>query len=138
MNLSPDITPEGAGSIVNNSIRFDRYLPGSTEDVYNAVYAVMVSEDGTVDFHYGDDGNAVGEVLVRDAPNTLVHTWSGPGLPVSTVTWMFELSRIRLLHESLVGEEAVEYAVCWHLTLDRLSGDTSDVDKLYQYYGHVA
>lgn len=138
MNLSPDITPEGAGSIVNNSIRFDRSLAGSVEEIFEAVYAIMVSQYGTVDFHYGDDGNATGEVLTKDVPRTLVHTWSGPGLPVSTVTWKCGEGSIRLLHEGVVGDEAVEYAVCWHLTLDRLSGDTSDVDKLYQYYGHVA
>lgn len=36
-NLSPDITPAGAGSISEGVIRFDRTLHGSVQELWEAV-----------------------------------------------------------------------------------------------------
>ncbi|MDO5668957.1 MAG: hypothetical protein Q4G50_03025 [Corynebacterium sp.] len=132
MNLSPDITPAGAGSITDGTIRFDRTLPGSVEELWEAVTAPV--DDDTVIYDFGDEGRATGEVTHSDPPRALVHTWTWPGLPESFVTWKIGEGNIRLTHEGLLGEEAVDYALGWHLILDEIEGVQSDPAQLHEYY----
>jgi len=132
MNLSPDITPAGAGSLTDGTIRFDRTLPGSVDDLWAAVSARV--DGDTVVYDFGEEGRATGQVTHSDPPRTLVHTWNWPGLPESFVTWKIGEGNIRLTHEGLLGEEAVNYALGWHLILDELEGVESDPAQLHEYY----
>ncbi|NLA56896.1 MAG: hypothetical protein GX859_11540 [Corynebacterium humireducens] len=131
-NLSPDITPAGAGSITEGVIRFDRTLPGSVEELWEAVSARIDGDRVVYDF--GEEGRATGEVTHSDPPRALVHTWNWPGLPESFVTWKVGEGNLRLTHEGLLGEEAVHYALGWHLILDEIEGVTSDPEALHTYY----
>lgn len=81
-NLSPDITPVGAGSITDGVIRFDRSLPGSVAEIWEKVTSRVDGGQVTYDF----------------------------------------------------GDEAVDYALGWHLILDEFEGVESDVEKLREYY----
>ena len=120
-NLSPDITPAGAGSISEGVIRFDRTLHGSVQELWEAVTTTARVDADRVTYDFGAEGAATGEVTHSDPPRALVHTWNWPGLPESYVTWK-------------VGEGAVDYALGWHLILDELEGVTSDPAALRTYY----
>ncbi|HHU67472.1 hypothetical protein [Corynebacterium sp.] len=133
-NLSPDITPAGAGSISEGVIRFDRTLHGSVQELWEAVTTTARVDADRVTYDFGAEGAATGEVTHSDPPRALVHTWNWPGLPESYVTWKVGEGNLRLTHQGLLGEEAVDYALGWHLILDELEGVTSDPAALRTYY----
>ena len=108
---------------------------GGVDSAYLLWAAVNARVNGeTVVYDFGEEGRATGQVTHSDPPRALVHTWNWPGLPESFVTWKIGEGNIRLTHEGLLGAEAVDYALGWHLILDELEGVESDPAQLHEYY----
>ncbi|PRX90926.1 SRPBCC family protein [Allonocardiopsis opalescens] len=127
----------GVGSDGHWQIRFERRLRHSVERVWSALsdpaqqaqwvpgVTIHAVAGGTVDFDFGDEGRAQGEVLAVDPPHRIEHTWTWPGEPDSVVRWELtpdgDGSLMVLLHRPLRREPATDYCTGWHVMLDSLA-----------------
>jgi uncharacterized protein YndB with AHSA1/START domain len=137
------VTPDGD----RVTIRFDRFLPTTPADLWDALTApdrlarwfgadatLTPAVGGTVELRWDDPDQWVrGEILTWNPPHELAYTWTFPGETESTVRFTIAPapngngSLLHLTHTRL-GEAGSGYGPAWHAYLDRLAGLLRDED----------
>jgi len=130
------------------AVRFERVYPHPVEHVWRSVtepeqmaswfpttVEVDLREGGAMTFTFpGEEMEPMeGRVLELDPPRTFAFLWGDEVL-------RFELAgegdgcRLTLTHLITNADEAARNAAGWHVCLDKLAGEESDWEPLYEEY----